>query len=110
MMPKKETWYIRLLELNVGPNAFQAVQGSRVSIPGYEEFDFFAHGHSGDWTITDGRTGCSIVSGKVRQKDAIVFAKARLDAMAGPEKYGEVIATKEQKDGVSPRYREEVTS
>lgn len=107
-MPKKETWYIRLLSVEPGADRFKAVQGRRVTIPGYEEFDFFMEGEEGAWAVTDARTGCFVVLYQSTEKAAIAAAKARLDRKAGSaEKYAALIAQKEKKEGVSPRYRQE---
>lgn len=103
-MRKKETWYIHLRPPCADP--WRPVQGSRVTIPGYEEFELFMHGERRSWSVTDARTGCYIVLYGSTQKDAIAVAQQKLDSKGGLEKYQEAIARKEQKDGLSPRYEE----
>lgn len=116
-MRKKETWYIglvkppRLGELRGSYRwvRFQEVEGYQVTVPGYEEFDFFVHGQTGDWNLTDGRSGCFIVEGWPTIKEVKEAAKARLDReLRSVDRYRDAVEKSVVKNGLSPRYREEV--
>jgi hypothetical protein len=43
LMPKEDEW--------------EEVKGEKVEIKGFEGYDFFIHGKSGDWNISEGITG-----------------------------------------------------
>lgn len=126
-MPRRQVWYIHLRERHVDGvvpddwetfvpreqlrahdrDRWRPVEGYRVRIPGYEEFDFFVHGDRNSWTVSDARTGCFLVMYQDTQKEAIAAAQKRLDCKAGsPEKYRAVLAAQERRTGLSPRYEE----
>jgi len=65
-------YYVYVKDDKTGEYIYQAVNGKRVEIPGFEMFDFFLHKtvKGEGWTISEGITGAALVSGKT-QKEAI---------------------------------------
>ncbi len=89
---------------------WKQVEGRRLSIAGFEEFDLFAHQSRYDegtiipdyWTVSEGQTGLALGEGET-EDEAIAYATEQLNRR-GVEAFRDRIAGKIAQYGLSPLY------
>ena len=100
---KQDTYYIGEATAGGGV-AFKPVKGRKVTVPGYEDYEFFAHGETGVWRVTDAKSGAALTRLADTIKDAIAEAKANLDKAGGRAAFDKLQAEMVKKSGISPRF------
>lgn len=104
--PAKERYFTSMGQ--GGAIQWTEVKGTPVLIPGYEDYDFFAHklvegGKGGEWVVSEGRTGVRI-STSVKKSAVAADAKEYLDSF-GKGGLDEAIQRNLERIGESsPRY------
>lgn len=93
VFPKK--YYILMRDVG-----FKEVKGKPVYVSGWEYLDLFIHGRAGGWTISDGKTGGSLICGRSTQKKLIVELEILLSNMTH-----EFVKKRMEVWGHSPRYK-----
>lgn len=99
--PKK--FYIYWNNENGKPE-FREVKGTKVTLPGYEKIDAFSHkDHKSGWSISDGKTGGVLGSGRTK-KDAYETTLRRLEIASKSMNVPQFLEEQVKKSGLSPRY------
>jgi hypothetical protein len=106
LIGKQDTFYIGEGMAGRGV-AFKPVKGRRVMVPGYEDYEFFAHGKTGAWKVTDAKTGAALTRFTNTTKDAIAQAKENLDKFGGKAAFDKRRAEMVKESGVSPQFKTE---
>lgn len=98
---EKKVYFVR----RSGLGFVEAPNARKITIPGYDGFDFFAEKSDGRWEVSEARTGQTIGYGKTR-KEAVQSAMDGL-ARRGTEGLQRLIDEAIAKTGLSPRYKAE---
>jgi len=103
---KESDYYIHVWrgDQDTGGFEWEKIKGKRIVVPGYEDVDTFVHGKSGDWQVSEGKTGSSLRVYAKTIDEVIAETKKRLDEAGGKAKVTKVGEDLVEEHGISPRY------
>lgn len=101
---KPDKFFINAFDIDTDKHSFEEVEGKPITIKGFEGHDLFLHKTKGaaGYSITEGRSGTSIVRGIKTEKEARLEAENVLNKFKGT--IDKKIAEAVRIAGLSPRY------
>lgn len=102
----KETFY-KFMSKDVPnqPSGYVPIEGKSVTIPGFEKYAFFiAKTETGEWDVSEVKTGLRVSNIGNTQKEAIQAAAANLEAGTKSMPLDELLEKQLKRQGLSPYY------